>query len=82
MVGGREVVDDVEVERGVLRLELAHECLGGGVVDGEDGGGLGVKERTSRMEKPSLTTLRRKASLVLIGILAYLLRTPTALRFL
>ena len=75
-------MDEVEVERGVLCLELSHECLGGGVVDGEDGGGLSGNERTSRMEKPSLKTLRRKASLVLIGILAYLQRTPTALRFL
>lgn len=82
MVRWRQVGQVVEVERGGMGLELAHERLGGGVIDGEEGGGLSKGKDTSRMEKPSLMTLRRKASLVLMGILAYLLRTPTALRFL
>lgn len=82
MVDRREIWDCVEVERRWLGFELAHECLGSGVIDGEDGGGLRKSNGTSLMEKPSLMALRRKASLVLIGIFAYLLRTPTALRFL
>ena len=43
MVGQGEVGEVVEVEGGGMGFELAHEGLGGGVIDGEEGGGLGQR---------------------------------------
>lgn len=73
------IVEGIEGPGQGLRLVLADEGLGGGVVDVEDGGRLGGQKSTSLMERPSRITFRRKRNFVFMGTFTYLDR-PLPLR--